>query len=421
MSLTDGDKISQDRARRLQQSIPSSYTIWKDGTQAKAECNLKGGIDYLTGTDSAVIQAALNGLSAGRTWKEKVLLKGNFELSSYLNLPSYTVLETVGKLKMASAAGNTGLITIELGTTDIDIIGGELDGNSANQTANLDNWGIYFGGLGAGAIPKRITIQNLYVKNCLWAGIVGTADDLLIDNVKTYNVGALSNTVDPPHSIYLDYCTDVVIREWISDSDTGFKISHSHGVTVKNPIITNTVQNTGTQVIAVVLMQYIYDIKLLNPTINTTLNVDGIRVDLQNASYYPTDIKIINPDIQNVGEHAIYCDVGNVGAERWEIRGGRIFNVGGSGVRWIRVNDSEILGLKIEDFNQDIAGYPAIRLGASFHDRVGFCYADGNAKGLAETDLSDYNIIALNDFYNATGAPKYDIIGANTIDQHNMV
>ena len=50
---------------RLLESIPASYTIWKDGSTYRAECLLKGGADY-SGTDaSTVIQSVIDVLSNG--------------------------------------------------------------------------------------------------------------------------------------------------------------------------------------------------------------------------------------------------------------------------------------------------------------------------------------------------------------------
>lgn len=54
MSLTDGDNISQARLRRLQSSLPASYTIYKDGATYRAECNIAGGTDY-SGSDPVTV------------------------------------------------------------------------------------------------------------------------------------------------------------------------------------------------------------------------------------------------------------------------------------------------------------------------------------------------------------------------------
>jgi len=63
MKIVAGGKDTVGDMQRVVQSIPSSYTVWKDGTQAIAESNLKGGTDYTTGTDAVVINNAMAALS----------------------------------------------------------------------------------------------------------------------------------------------------------------------------------------------------------------------------------------------------------------------------------------------------------------------------------------------------------------------
>jgi len=64
MKVTAGGKDTVGDMQRVVQSIPSSYTVWKDGTQAIAESNVKGGTDYTTGTDAVVIQNAIDAVAA---------------------------------------------------------------------------------------------------------------------------------------------------------------------------------------------------------------------------------------------------------------------------------------------------------------------------------------------------------------------
>jgi hypothetical protein len=67
MKVTAGGKDTVGDMQRVVQSIPASYTIWKDGTQTIAESNIKGGTDYTTGTDVVVIQNAIDALTEGGT------------------------------------------------------------------------------------------------------------------------------------------------------------------------------------------------------------------------------------------------------------------------------------------------------------------------------------------------------------------
>lgn len=54
MSWTSGEKLTLPRMKRLSSSIPSSYTVYKDGTTYMAECNVSGGSDF-SGTDAATV------------------------------------------------------------------------------------------------------------------------------------------------------------------------------------------------------------------------------------------------------------------------------------------------------------------------------------------------------------------------------
>lgn len=136
--FSDGQKISAALVYdRLIQSMPATYVVWKDGSTYRAECLVKGGTDY-SGTDATtVIQAALDGLTAARTWKEKVLLKGSLSASSTITIPSYVKFELDGILTLANGANQPLIQNSDAsgGNTDIEFLGGIYDLNGANQTA----------------------------------------------------------------------------------------------------------------------------------------------------------------------------------------------------------------------------------------------------------------------------------------------
>jgi len=144
-----------------------------------------------------VIQSALNALTSGRTWKEKVVLKGNFTISATIRIPSYTILEILGKLRLADGVNDVMIQNediVDVGNDHIEIRGGTLDGNKANNTpptgtgvidfrsvdySIIDGAEIVDGGqkgigwtrIGAGKDPIQNTISNCIVKNCNDAGI----------------------------------------------------------------------------------------------------------------------------------------------------------------------------------------------------------------------------------------------------------
>jgi len=69
----DGTYIQEAEWNRLITDIPSSYTVFKIDSTFYAEANFSGGTDYEKATLVAAVQAALDGLSSGRTAKEKVV------------------------------------------------------------------------------------------------------------------------------------------------------------------------------------------------------------------------------------------------------------------------------------------------------------------------------------------------------------
>lgn len=86
MRIVPGSKGLSSEALRLSNSIPASYTIYKDGSNYYAEANSPGLSDLPIDTDAAVvINAAMAGVNS--TYGGKVALKtGEFDLTSYLQV-----------------------------------------------------------------------------------------------------------------------------------------------------------------------------------------------------------------------------------------------------------------------------------------------------------------------------------------------
>lgn len=140
-------------------------------------CAIRGGerawrlIDY--GTDGGVVIAsAIGALTVGRTWKEKVVLKGSFEVGiNVVRLPSYIFLEIQGKVKLRDKSATTngdfvvGNDDMTNGNTNIEVIGGEIDGNRANQTPGIFYEGIRFGG-GASYNVTETVVDRVSIHDC---------------------------------------------------------------------------------------------------------------------------------------------------------------------------------------------------------------------------------------------------------------
>jgi len=120
--------------------IPSSatYVIDSDGTNYWAT-RYDGKIEFY-GTDaSTVIQSALNALTSGRTWKEKIVLKLNqvVDLDAKISMPSYTTFAIEEGVLRRKANTDFNLIEIS-GKTNVDIVGGIYDGNKDSIATDRD-------------------------------------------------------------------------------------------------------------------------------------------------------------------------------------------------------------------------------------------------------------------------------------------
>jgi len=122
---------------------------------------------------TTVIQAALDALIPGRTWKEKVVLKGDFSnLSASIDVPSYTALDLrQAKITLANGVNNT-ILRVN-GKTHVDILGGHLHGNSAGNT---------------GALCKGIFISNSSHIRIIEPYITDTASDGIDFDTNSFDI-----------------------------------------------------------------------------------------------------------------------------------------------------------------------------------------------------------------------------------------
>ena len=121
-----------------------SYLVETDGLGwYRAIDGKTGTAKYSSPNASYTINSAIENLTLSRTWKEKIVCLGNFELTAPILLPSYFILEIQGKLSLASNSNvdvieNSDIIN---GNTAIEVRGGHIDGNQANQNAGcLIHW-----------------------------------------------------------------------------------------------------------------------------------------------------------------------------------------------------------------------------------------------------------------------------------------
>jgi hypothetical protein len=150
--------------------ISASYIIWREGDNYYAAD--ASGIKFSGKNASQVIQSAIDSLTIGRTWKEKILLKGDFTISNPIILKNYTILEFQGKVKVADNANIDAAIKSEGfddlagtnstgGVVEVEIVGLKLDGNKEKQTK----------GFGLKLYGRKLTLKDVNVYYCKEDGI----------------------------------------------------------------------------------------------------------------------------------------------------------------------------------------------------------------------------------------------------------
>ncbi|GGV77555.1 hypothetical protein [Streptomyces massasporeus] len=91
----------------------------------------RGGSTVYTGTDMrAAVQAAVNSLTAGRTSKERVVVRGSGSVSagSRISLQSYTVLDVCGTINVTGSGSGDQAPVYSRGTRDVEVQNLKLTG-----------------------------------------------------------------------------------------------------------------------------------------------------------------------------------------------------------------------------------------------------------------------------------------------------
>lgn len=129
------------------------------------------------------IQYAFDNLTVGRTYQEKVLLKGDFVIPSTILMPSYIDIELQGRMKLANTVNDSILANASLTATpasqntNISIHGGEWDGNNANNVLGTGNSFISF------ETARNIDCRDMYIHDAKY-GIIFEG----CTNVRCHNI-----------------------------------------------------------------------------------------------------------------------------------------------------------------------------------------------------------------------------------------
>jgi len=425
-------------------TISASYVIFKKGDYSFAQ-PCRHGLERFYGRDSSsVIQSAINALTSGRTWKEKVVTKGNFTINDTVKLSSYTILEIQGKWALADGV-NANLIENSdrvTGNVEIEILGGKLDGNRASQTAlsslislrrvkdlfisdMLLTKGYEYG------IDLTLT-ERFYIGNII-GDDAGGDDFISIRENSKY--GTVKNAINLNHSNFLstratsDFEVEDSVQDIVFENCWGIGGTNKQGFMIGDPTFPPVKHITLINPIAIDKAErgifvngsstnIMEDIKIVNPIIRNAGTYQGIRL-----SY--TTYMISNPYITGSATDGLGIGVGAIG----EIKGGLIEKNVGHGVSLYDATHNRIVDVTIRNNSQPPSGAGAKSgiyiSGASTDNLVKTCriFDDQPTKtqgrAIIEAGTSDYNSFMNNDVRGNLYTP-ISFIGANTKVKFNI-
>jgi len=132
---------------------PYSYIVDTNSTHYFKFNGTTGEMEYSSTSYGNAINFALGNLTSGRTWKEKVVQKGNFTIDKQILIRNYTILDSTQAYFTLSASLNLGsngetgnggvhgiIYNTDVPATDIDIIGGTIGENAnSHNSIRLEN------------------------------------------------------------------------------------------------------------------------------------------------------------------------------------------------------------------------------------------------------------------------------------------
>ena len=366
-----------------------SYIIFKEGNKTYAKNGTTGNIEYEDPDSASVIQYTLNNLTSNRTWKETVIIKGNYTINSTITIPEHTRIIINGQLKLKNNA-DFDMILIENGY--VEIYGGVIDGNKANQTT-AEKYPIKING------AKNVTISNVRFKDSYDDALeIMTGTNITVQNCVFENCGA-SGPVGPD-AIDINSGNSIkILNNYIENPyDDGIDIEG-----VDNTIIRgNTIKNAGGTAIEANNCTYL---KIIQNCVITT-GLYGIWLGTTSpraiiSQNYVTDSA--NDGIVVTGS-SFAIVIGNV-----------LYANGRHGILLTNsADDTQIIGNACIDNASN-----GINIADSLRVTVVGNRCKGNVYGVAEAGTSDYTLLDGNILLNNTYAHSVDaansVIGTNII------
>jgi parallel beta-helix repeat protein len=396
-----------------------------------------------------VIQAALAGLTAGRTWQEKVVLKGNFVLSATIQLPSYTTLEIQGKLTLSNNVTfitNTDHVN---GNSYIEIIGGIFYGTGGTETIYAVNFDHVSHSKVSNCIFKNIADHSVY---CTYSS------DNLFERSLFFGSGDTS--------LVLDYNSKYnrIIGNYMTESiEAGIYIRASGGYSSDyNLIESNTVYNNRGTVSNGIMLGSSYNtcvgnicyynaaagIKVTDGGHDNTVgnnvcydnDLEGIRLDASSYDNVVEGNTVVGNGIEGTrsGISTDGSSKGVISSNLCKSNGLHGIYVAGGGfiVQNNLCETNKAAGIEVLSNNNTVSGNICKNNNQlnSYHRGIWIyngnynlvignrCFDDQASKtqkyGIYEEGTSNYNVIVFNDVRgNLTGG--LSIVGANTIAEGN--
>ena len=322
---------------------PVSYVVRNVDGVVEAVDGRSGKREFSGSSLPTVLGSVFNALPMGRTWKERVVVKGEYTLDDSIMLADYVVLDLYGaRLKLADDVDKA-LITAS-GRRNFAVLGGHLDGNRES----CSSYGISIEGGSTCGLVRDVTVENT-----AGAGVLVTDGDtgkIKVQNCRFKNTG--HGVFVMKGASYVD-----VLDCWVENpSSCGFGASGTEGAVSHVNFINCRVDGGGYN--AIWLYFNVYHASVIGCEVkNVTF---GWGIEVENAMYCIL-----------MGNHIHDCPVSHgikLGFEssfQNAVIGNVIRNVGRHGIV-INTRHTTVVGNTVENASASEDGrYDGICLGGS--------------------------------------------------------
>ncbi len=341
MTDTTGSPMNSSASPTNDGALYMIYTNTTDGL-VKALNTTSGVIDYSNADFVTVLESAMNNLTPNRTWKELVTIIGDQNASSTIDIPSYTTIEIRGKVTLEDNTDDTFFQNSNadsyttLSNNDIEIFGGEIDGNKDNNAVGPS------GGDETHTIRiKNVTnvhIHDMKIVNG-WTSAIRTSfsENILIGN------NYILNAADDGVAFNEDSFFGVIVGNLIEDSGQGKSYGSPNGIEVQDgahdvSVFANIIKNpltSGLQASTHGGADTPYEMVFSGNTISggtIGINLDGDPLEMI------SNVTITNNHIHDTGDTGIFMEF----TEKVLIMGNSIIEAADKGIQCFQAGSGNI-------------------------------------------------------------------------------